>query len=1014
MPRPSASVFVLALLAMGIGAAEAHSGKVKFTVDEGTNFAAAMSPDGGRMAIDLQGDLFLLSGKGGKAIRVKGLVNEARLPSWSPDGKQVAFQHYFDGQWRIFTMRADGTGLKQITFGTWDDREPTWSPDGQSIIFSSDRAGNYDIWKVAAGGSPPLQLTTGKEDEYYPSMAPNGNDIAFVADGESGRLLQLRQADGAIRTIVKGVGELALPNWKPDGRALAYVDYLSARPLQRDGVTTLNVVDIATQSVSAVTAAGEDVFAGRAQWLGNGDLLYTADGKIKRAGANGVAIVPFKADFTVMPAGNYKRKAYDFSSRAPRQVKGILHPVVSPDGRQIAFSALSDLWLLTIGNPDPVRLTHDASMDIAPAWSPDGKTLAFMSDRRGTGTMDLFLRDMETGQERRVTDTSESLGLPVFSPDGTKIALLMLSTMDWHATTPYVLDLKSGELKKIHVVRPGQPDWLFQPGKPSWSRDGKTISYVVMSPSSKRFRQGNNEILHVPLDGGTASFVTPTPGKSLGVRTANGAPLSPDGRHMAFVQDGVLWTVETDPAGAFAAAPRRMTNDLADAPSWSGDSKSIVYISADKLKKIHLDDARVEDVPMALAWQPAIPSGRKVIHAGRLFDGRALTYRQNVDIVIDDNKITSVVPHKNDWPGAQLIDASEKTVIPGLFENHIHNLPINGELTGRIALAYGITSIREPGADPSEGLEAKESWGSGARAGPRLFTTGLIEASRLFYQISLPVGSKAGLELEIERAARLDYDLVKTYERLDSGYHKRIVEAAHKLGIPVTSHDLYPAVAFGGDAVEHIGTIGRMGVSDRASMQGKIYDDVMQLYTRSHMAIVPTTIGGSPSAAAYFLEREGRAFRDIKQLKLLAPRVLASPYVKGAIDGSGSKLDPVQLVHATWPLTHLKRAGISMPPGTDTSFFNLGLGIVTELQFYVDAGYSPAEALREATLASARLNHVEASLGSIEPGKFADMVVVDGDPLTHLMDVLNVQVVIKDGRVFRFDQLTTAAASAAR
>lgn len=970
-----------------------------FTVREGTNFTAAMSPDATRIAIDLQGELRILPAKGGKAVVVPGLSGESRLPSWSPDGKLIAFQYYLGGYWHIFTVKPDGSDLRQLSFGAADDREPVWSADGRSILFASDRAGNFDIWSVGLDRAAPVQLTRAPEDEYSPAVAADGR-IAFVATAAKGSELRLRSVDGAVRVVTADPSRIALPAWSGDGSSIAYVASASGR-LGRRGEASLHVADATSGKDRLASAAGEDVFVARPQSLARGGWLYTADGVIKRQGTGAAATIPFAADFTVTPAPAYARKRHDFTSTAPKPVKGILHPVVSPDGKYVAFTALSDLWLLKIGDPKPVRLTNDPFVDIDPAWSPDGSRLAYTSDRRGVGTMDLYVRDMASGREERLTETTESVAAPVFSPDGKSIALTMLASDDWHANFPNIVDLQTKEIRKIH-------GWTFKPSVGSWSPDGKSVNYVVLSEKSDRFRHGLNEIMRVPVDGGEQRLTSPIPGKSLGIRAKDGAIYSPDGTHMVFVADGVLWTVATDRHGDFIDSPRRMTNDLADEPSWAGDSRSIVYQSADKLKRIWLDDAHIEDIPLDLSWTNAIPRGRKVIHAGRLFDGVGQAYRSDVDIVVDDNVITAVEPHRGDRTGVEWIDAKDKVVIPGMFENHIHNFIINGEQTGRIALAFGITSIREPGAEPSEGLEAKEAWASGARAGPRLFTTGLIEGPRLYYPMSMPVGSRPALELELERAARLDYDFIKTYERLDNAYLRRAVEAAHAIGIPITSHDLYPATTFGVDAIEHLVTGDRIIVGDRLSISGRIYDDALQLYRQSGIDVVPTAAGADPRAGAYYLARQGKSLRDVRQMRMLAPRILASRYLKSALDGKGLA-DPSLESAKPSPVTRLHQAGISTPPGTDTSFFNLGFGIVGELQYYVDQGFTPAEALRSATFESARLSKVEDRLGSIAPGKLADMVIVGGDPLANVMDVLNVEQVIKDGRLFSFDQLAAGA-----
>ena len=968
----------------------------QFSVDEGTNFAAALSPDGTEIVIDIQGDLRILPAAGGTARALIELPDEARLPAWSPDGRWIAFQHFSAGQWRIFVVARDGTGLRQLTHGTADDREPVWGADGQSILFSSDRAGNFDIWKVGLNGGEPERITDSPADEYFPASS-RGGTLAFVAANKAGKDIVVRE-QGKDRILASSSNELTSPAWNEAGDRLAYVEYRGQAKGQHPGMSAVNIVDLSTGAVTPHTAAGEDVFMTRPQWLPDGALFYTADGKIRTRNGMRARDIPFTAQFEVQRPAPYRHKRQDFFATAKQPVKGMLGVTVSPDGRKIAFSALGDLWVLTIGKPVPERITNDPWVDIDPAWSPDGSKLAYVSDRRGTGTMDVYLRDMKTGRDERVAETAESLAAPAFSPDGTQLAVMMLDHDDWHSHRLHLFDLPTRQLRKLDAMQ-------FKPSGPAWLPDGKTIAYVSVAPFSHRFRKGQNAVRLVPVDGSPARFVSPTPDVSLGVRVKDGVVWSPDGRQAAFVQDGTLWTIATAPDGSFEGAPRRLTDDLADRPSWTADSKTIVFTSAEKLKRIRVDDGSVEDIPLTLEWTPAQPRGRKVIRAGRLFDGRSLTYRNDVDILVEGNVIREIAPRREHWENAEIVDASAKTVIPGLFENHIHNMIINGEITGRIALAFGITSVREPGTEPSEGREAKEAWASGRRIGPRLFTTGLIEGGRVYYPMSAPVRSSAALELELERARRFDVDFIKTYEQLDAPYLKRATQFAHDLGIPITSHDAYPAARFGVDAVEHLTARDRSFVSDRLSFQGKIYKDAEQIYAQSGMAVVPTAFGFEMNMGGYYLEQAGRSLRELPQLGLLPERFRNSDAIAGAAPTGKPSFSPDLMKSSTAAIRTLVAAGVPIPPGTDTLFYNLGFGVIGELAYYTEAGLSPAQAIQQATLESAKLNHVDDILGSIEPGKLADMVIISGDPLATITDLVNVSAVVKNGEVYSLERL---------
>ncbi len=948
--------------------------------------ALALSPDKETLALDLQGTIWVMPVAGGVAEPVTDEMGDCHEPAWSPNGQRIAFHSYHDGNYHIWTVGKDGSDLRQITDGLYDDREPDWSPGGDTIVFSSDRNGNYDIWQVSLSDQTLIPLTSHRDNDYHPAVS-SGGEIAFVSERSEAPGIY-RMSSGEETLLAPFETQLAAPAWNGTGSRVTFSTF--------DGkASTLYVTDVGEEIVRPASAPGEDIFPFRTGWINDSTFVYTADGKIKKRVLNqeGFETIGFEATVT-LNRPSYTRKTYDFDDQEAHTPMGIMGPVVSPDGSAVAFAALGDLYVQRIGG-ELTQVTDDAFVDIDPDWSPDGQSLVFSSDRGGS--MDLWIQNLSSGPAQQLTDTEESALAPAWSPDGTQIAFFATDPRNvWGSGTLSLFTVATEKVTPIH-------DPVFVPSKPSWSPDGQTIALMALKPASSRYREGMSKILLVSVNGGPDRYVSPDTARTPAMRTKNGPRWSPDGHAIAYIQDGVLWTVPVDEQGTISGSPTQLTEELAASPSWSRDAQTMVYLATDHLRKINLKTGEQEDIPLDLSWKPKLGEGTYVVHAGRLFNGLDSTYQLDMDILVEDHRIREITPHQA-RTDVKVIDASDQVVIPGLFEMHTHQHASVGERLGRIWLAYGITSVREPGADPYDALERKEAWASGQRPGPReFFTGGLTDGGRVYYGLANSVIHGPHMKLEMERAKTLGYDLIKTYVRMPDSIQKEITTAAHALGIPVSSHEIYPAMKYNVDAVEHIRGTSRRGYSMKQSELNRTYDDVIQLLASSGMNITPTI--GLQGGFFLMLEKNPDLIKN-KQLRALYSQNYVGelahmmPRIRAMRPGYGANFDDIYRT-----ISAIVQAGGHMTAGTDSPFIPYGTSLHVEMQLFVEGGLSPYQALQAATIKAAETVGVADDLGSLEPGKLADMVIVAGDPLANIQDAWNVDQVIKNGIAYDIDTL---------
>ncbi|MFI6697685.1 amidohydrolase family protein [Streptomyces sp. NPDC050509] len=1001
-------------------AARSHTGlSLSFTT--ATNGAATLSPDGDRLIAEIQNVLWSVPRTGGTAVPLTPAGLEPNRPTHSPDGTLILFCAYQGGGYHVWTMRPDGTDVRQRTEGPWDDRGPAWSPDGTRVAFASERAGDPvtggpyrihvldlrtgDITRVSglAGQEGPLQ--DGAWEDFDPTWAPDGERILFVRAravttatglGLDARTVAAVPAGGAGPVVVAHTeteaAQVMTPALAPDGRRLAYL-----RTTAAPHASCALVVD-----GKPVTVAG-DLAAVPPRWTDRGELLLTVDGRftlVRPGQPEEPETIPFEG---VLPVDRprYRVKEYDLGEARVRPVRGIHLPALSPDGRRVAFAALNTIWLAgTSGARPPERLRRSSATryPLGPVWARDGRSLLYADDR--DGLLGVYRRDLATGDETALATGGRVH--PALSPDGTRLACLDMTGQ------LVVRDLATGAERVL--VAPLGGGGL--PGRPSWSPDGRYLAFCDRNRLNLRFREGYNLIRVVDTTTGADRLHAVAPHVSIADRYDSGPVWSPDGRWMAVIVESALCLLPVASDGTPRGALRTLTDEPADHPSWSGDSGTLMYLSGSKLRLIGTDGTHARTVRVPLDRRTPTPADT-VVHAGRLWDGTGDAVRDDVDIVVRAGRIAAVEPHRAARPGAlRRIDASERTVVPGLWDTHTH--PWQSTYGGRQSvgqLTYGITTAVSLGGFAYEQARIREAVAAGQLAGPRLLTTGeLLDGARVAYSMGRAHRTREGLRRSLERGAALDWDFVKTYVRAPGWVMEEAARFAHeRLGVRAGSHLLSPGVQLGQDLTTHLQATQRGESGHAVTASGHAFEDVVEIYGARgvNFGLIAT-----PFTAVPLLGADPGLADD--------PRVTAvmPPWDVAAVrQSAGVAPTPAQLATLRTETDVYRRvlaAGGLVALGTDAPLVPVGLSLHLGLRALHRGGLSPAAALRTATVLPARLFGVDRDLGTVEQGRIADLTVVDGDPFTDFDTLVRTVSVLRGGVLYTTEDLVAAFETPAR
>jgi len=414
-----------------------------------------------------------------------------------------------------------------------------------------------------------------------------------------------------------------------------------------------------------------------------------------------------------------------------------------------------------------------------------------------------------------------------------------------------------------------------------------------------------------------------------------------------------------------------------------------------------------------------VPHGDLVIRDTRLFDPRDLTVTPHTTVLVRGSRVVRVDQETRLTVGAdtEVIDGKGCFLMPGLWDNHQHFDGVDGMLD----IASGVTSARDMANDLDVFNKRVARFDAGTEIGPRVLKAGVIDGS----------GPNAGpfttLANTPEQAIRIvdwyadhGYAQIKMYMSLKPDLVPIIADRAHARGLRVSGHAPEPMSArqfieAGADELQHfnyvelnflypavkqttllsarfieVGKHAQEFTPDRPEVREFI--DFLQ---RHHTVLDPTMglledrLTGGPTQVSPGLEGVAPRFPPQVRRSLMGG---AYEVPKGYGDAYRKAIPSMLKL-----LKALHDAGVTIVPGTDAL---AGYMLHHELELYARAGIAPAQVLRMATLTSAQVMGVERDVGVIAPGKYADMVLIDGDPVRDISDIRKTVTVIKDGKVF--------------